>query len=348
MRLGAVPEGLIESVLSRLGLLPQPLLDTQVAYTLARTVMSGVQLDVFGVIASEALTAEEVADRCNTHPAATKKLLNALVGAGYLRQHAARYRLTAVSRKWLVGGSPHSIRDKLLLQYREWDFVAHYEEFVRTGKPLDIHRSLSAEDWGLYQRGMRALAGVSAAEVARRTPVPPGAHDLLDVGGSHGYYSVSLCRRHPNLRAVILDLPEAVAHAEAILAREGLGDRVVHRAGDVLVEDLGEQAWDVVFVSQLLHHFDGPTNLDLTRRVARSLRPGGALVVQETVRPRFPQRAGQIGALLDLYFAATSEAGTWAVEEIAGWQREAGLVCRKPLWLRSLPGSAQQTAMKPR
>ncbi len=234
IRLGPVPENLVEKILGKLGLLPVPLLDTQVAYTLARTIMAGVKLDVFDALASETLTAEEVSRRCETHPKATKKLLDALVGAGYLRSTGEEYGLTAVARKWLVGSSPHSLRDKLLLQFREWEFVTHYEEFVKTGKPLDIHHSLSEEDWGLYQRGMRALAGVSAPEVARRTPVPPGARDLLDIGGSHGYYSVSLCRRHRGLRSVILDLPEAVAHAERILAKEAIGDRVVYRAGNAL------------------------------------------------------------------------------------------------------------------
>ena len=60
---------------------------------------------------------------------------------------------------------------------------------------------------------MRAMASGSAREVGRRTPVKSGARDMLDIGGSHGYYSVAICRRHPGLRAVILDLPEAIKHA---------------------------------------------------------------------------------------------------------------------------------------
>jgi hypothetical protein len=55
------------------------------------------------------------------------------------------------------------------------------------------------------------------------------------------------------------------------------------------------------------------------------------------LRPPSPKEAGRTGALLDRYFAATSEAGTWAGEEIAGWQEKAGLVPQKPIWLRSLP-----------
>jgi 2-polyprenyl-3-methyl-5-hydroxy-6-metoxy-1,4-benzoquinol methylase len=126
-----------------------------------------------------------------------------------------------------------------------------------------------------------------------------------------------------------------------------MGDRVTHRPGDAATEDLGSEAWDVVFVAQLLHHFDEAKNLDLTRRVAGALRPGGVFVVQEMLRPPSPEKAGQTGALLDLYFAATSEAGTWAGEEIAGWQDKAGLVPQKPIWLRSLPGCAQQVGVKP-
>ena len=47
-------------------------------------------------------------------------------------------------------------------------------------------------------------------------------------------------------------------------------------------------------------------------------------MIQELYRPAHPDEAGQIGALLDLYFALTSESGTWSFEEMADWQREAG------------------------
>jgi hypothetical protein len=39
-----------------------------------------------------------------------------------------------------------------------------------------------------------------------------------------------------------------VAQAQPIAAQEGLGDRLTYRAGDVLTADLGQAAWDVVFL----------------------------------------------------------------------------------------------------
>ena len=134
-------------------------------------------------------------------------------------------------------------------------------------------------------------------------------------------------------------------HAAPLLAAEGMGERVVHRAGDVLTEDLGREAWDVVLLAQLVHHFDEPTNRRLIERVARALRPGGVLVVQEISR-RPAGRRSQLGSLGDLYFALTSRSGSWSFEEIAEWQRAAGLVPRQPIRYLTLPDTGQQVATR--
>lgn len=348
MKLGAVPENLIELLLLGTNIPPRPLLDTHIAMLLARAVIEGARLGVFEALSAAPLPAAEIAARCGTHPGATRKLLDALSAARYLRLEDGRYALTPMSRKWLVPGSSHSLHDKMLWQLTEWDWIGRTAEYVRTGRPLAFHGTLSPEEWETYQKAMLDVARLATPEVARRTPVPPGARDLLDVGGSHGLFSVALCRRHPNLQAVVLDLSEAIERAASLLAREEMGERVIHQVGDALLEDLGTEAWDVVFIANLVHHFDAATNRELARRVARALRPGGVYVIQELVRPHTPDEAGQTGALLDLYFALTSESGTWSFEEMAGWQREAGLTPKKPIRLLTSPGTGQQVAKKER
>jgi SAM-dependent methyltransferase len=198
-----------------------------------------------------------------------------------------------------------------------------------------------------YQRAMRALASTVASEIARRLPVPRSARDLLDIGGSDGYCSVVLCRRHYGLRAVVLDLPEAVEHAAPLLAAEGMGDRVVHRAGDALTDELGDEAYDLVIVSQLVHHFSEQQNRELAARVARALRPGGIYAIIDAFRPASPKDAGQLGALLEFYFALTSQSGTWTPQEMAAWQRDAGMRARRPVRFRTAPGVGAQIAAKP-
>ena len=112
------------------------------------------------------------------------------------------------------------------------------------------------------------------------------------------------------------------------------------------MEDLGQDTYDLVFISQLVHHFDEISNRKLIQRIAQALRPGGTLVVQELIRRQGANQGGQTGYIMDLFFALTSDAGTWSFEEIASWQQDAGLKPDKPLWLRFQPSVGQQTAIK--
>jgi 2-polyprenyl-3-methyl-5-hydroxy-6-metoxy-1,4-benzoquinol methylase len=277
---------------------------------LARAIMAGTKLGVFEALAAGPLTGDEVAERCGTDRRATGKLLNALIGAGCVRFEGGRYGLAPTTRRCLLESSPNSWRDQTLLHYLEWRWWDHCEEYVRTGQPLRVHDRMTDEEWGVYQRGMRSGIEMPAHWVARHLPVPRAATEMLDIGGVHGYFSVALCRRHPRLRSTVLDLPQAIRHAAPVLAREGMGDRVVHRAGDALTDDLGTEAYDLVFLAAVTHHFDEATNWELMRRIARALRPGAIVAVWEPLRQDRAKKVRQIGGLLDLFFGFFSRAGT--------------------------------------
>jgi SAM-dependent methyltransferase len=359
VRLGVVPEDALEWLALRFGRVPTPLVDTHLAVAWARTLLVATRGGVFEALAAAPRSAAEVAERCGFEPVATRRLLDALTGLGTLLPHGdARYRLSAATRRWLTRASPHEVVDKVLFSFDEWRFVEHYDRYLVSGEPLDMHALLVAgrapdprppdsvvdgDAYARYQRGLRALAGVSSAEVARVTPVPRGATRLLDLGGAHGRFAAALLRRHPRLHATVLDLPIAVAASADMLAAEGLGDRMRHLAGDAFATDLGEGAWDVVLASQFTHHLDDDANRDLAALVARALTPGGVYVVQDLVRPASPREArrSRLGALLDLYFAAVSGAGTFTVPQMHAWLEEAGLAPGRTRWLRTLPGMAQ-------
>ncbi len=109
----------------------------------------------------------------------------------------------------------------------------------------------------------------------------------------------------------------------------------------------GNEEYDLIFIGNLLHHFNEQVNRDLVKRSARALRPGGYLVIEELQRVQSPKEVGELGALSNLYFAVTSEAGTWSMQEIADWQREANLIPRKQIQLFTAPGAGIQAALKP-
>jgi SAM-dependent methyltransferase len=342
MRLGAIAENIIERWVLKSHAAPEPLLETQMAFSMARSIMVGAKLGLFEAVGDGApRSAAEISEACATSPGATEKLLNALVGCGYFAFRNRAYALTPKAAKWLLRRSPQNLCDKMLFQFYEWHVVEEFEEFVRSGKPMAGHAGFEDTNfWNSYQRGMRDLAGITAGEVTRRFPMPPGARNMLDIGGSHGYFSVSLCRKYPELKSVILDLPHAVQQAAPILAEEKMGARVTHRPGNALTDELGEGSVDVVLMSQLVHHFTDEQNRELMKKISRALRPGGVCALLDAIRLKDPGAGGQTAALLDLYFAMLSESGTWPMETMQDWLQSAGLTPLKPVWLRTMPGGA--------
>src|SRR5713226_963112 len=107
---------------------------------------------------------------------------------------------------------------------------------------------MTDKEWGVYQRGMRSGIDMPAHWVARHVPLAKTARQMLDIGGAHGYFSVSICRRYPQLRSTIQELPQAIKHAAPVLAKERMGNRVVHQTGNALTDDLGECVYDLVFM----------------------------------------------------------------------------------------------------
>ena len=102
MKVGAVPENLLEYLLDCFGVIPIPMIDTFQAMVRARAIMVGVKLDLFEALKDQSATAADVAARIGAAPHATEKLLNALVGSGYLHWSDGRYQLAAVARRWLL------------------------------------------------------------------------------------------------------------------------------------------------------------------------------------------------------------------------------------------------------
>jgi SAM-dependent methyltransferase len=346
MRLGLIPENLIDRIGLATGF-PPPAWTETYAPLYARAIVAATELGVFDAIGAGSLSAAEVASACATDPRATERLLNLLVSMRYLRFRDGRYRLAKSTARWMVSDASDGIRDLVLMKRLEWRWMEGLESYLRSGTPVDVHGTMSSDDWDAYQRGMRAQANIAGPRLARLIPVPRGARDMLDIGGSHGYWSVLLCRRHPGLRSTVLDLPAAVERAAPILAREGMGDRVVLKAGDALTDDLGREAYDLIIMFSLVHHFDDATNRVLVARACEALRPGGRMIIFEPLRPP-PGRGVQAGPFFDLYFGMTSESGTWTLDEMTAWQAAAGLVPRsQPFALRFIGEAGLAVADKP-
>src|SRR5687767_5559633 len=180
----------------------------------ARAVISGCTLGVFDALAERPATPDGVAEDLGLDPLGVETLLTALRSLGYVEASGADGTLvpTDVARRLLVRSSRESVVDFVGAQNaHHWETMGRRDEVLRTGEPVGWHEMDPGEPlWEAYIRGLYATTRGDHDDVAAVVPVAD-ARTMLDVAGGHGGLSMAMCRRHPELRATVLDLPASIA-----------------------------------------------------------------------------------------------------------------------------------------
>ena len=102
-------------------------------YWRARTLITAIELDVFGALARGPGGAERVAGALGTDRDATRLLLDALVGLELLELEDDGYRLGRFARDHLLRDGPGYVGDLPASLGRDWELWAALTERVRSG-----------------------------------------------------------------------------------------------------------------------------------------------------------------------------------------------------------------------
>jgi O-methyltransferase domain len=337
MRLALRGENLIERLALAAGLVPTPAAHAWGGMALAGALVAGAELGLYPRLAKGPASAAQLAVDLNLDQAGVELVLELLRAAGHVARRADGYRLSRRGRRWLDPGSDLSVAGFVASNTDYWAWWAALPQVARTGQPVG-HHAVDPDDpfWDRYIHGQFELARLSAGEVARKVPVPSGSTTLLDVGGGHGWYSASLCRRHPDLRATVLDLPGSARVGRQIMAAAGMADRVEHREGDALVADLGGP-YDVVLCFNLVHHLSPVQAGELFARIRDALTPSGCLAVMDAFAEPTRRRSGS-AATLGLFLYLSSGSGVYRPVQLREWLAASGFAPPRRIPVRRIPG----------
>lgn len=324
MKYGPIAEHALERRMLEAPNGPRAVLDASVPLLLSKSLMIACRLGLFERLREEPCSAAELASLAGLDPEMLNQSLRLLWGAGYLSYEERRYSLTPLARGNLLAGSRRRCVAHIGLFELLWNALGDMEEVMRSGRGLDVHRSFTDPmSWNTYQAAMLEDARVAAPVLAALLPVPPGARKLLDLGGSHGLYGALICRAHPPLRSIVFDLPDAIEHSRCFAREEGLTDVVTHLAGNVLDDDPGVD-YDVVLLSNLLHHLQQDQCVGLISRLRHAVRPDGTVAIWEWSPPDPDAPPDVSHDAITLFFRAISPGRCHSADEYSRWLGEAG------------------------
>jgi 3-hydroxy-5-methyl-1-naphthoate 3-O-methyltransferase len=298
----------------------------------AKTLAVAVELDIFTLLSDDGeVDVEQLAKLCGIEERPADMLLTACASLGLLNRHAGRYGNSALSEEYLVRGKPYYFGDWVrMLDQRVYPAWLRLQEAVRNNRPVgwdpEVGRPtvLGAADkaaWRTFWEGMNTLSRLTARVVADRVDLS-GTRRLLDVGGGGGAYDIEFCRRYPQLKATVFDLPFVCELTAEKVERAGLGDRIALVAGDFFTDSL-PGGHDTVLLSNVLHDWTEDDARRILRRSYESLPPGGTLMVVELMVD--DGKAGPpLAALMSLTMLVQAVGRNYPVGEYRAQLTEAG------------------------
>jgi 2-polyprenyl-3-methyl-5-hydroxy-6-metoxy-1,4-benzoquinol methylase len=313
---------------------------------------AALDLGLFTAIASadgETTTATALARATAASERGIRGLADALTVYGFLAKHGHHYALTPESAHFLDRRSPAyigSVADFLLSRSVAANFESLQEAVRKGGAPSfgDCQQPLD-ERWVSFAENMGSFVLPSVHFIADFVQVPASLpFRILDVAAGHGLFGIQFASRHANAHVTALDWPAVLEVARRNAERAGVLDRWTPLPGSVFDAELGHD-YDLVLLTNILHHFDKSTCERLLRRIHAALKPGGRAITLDFV-PNEDRVSPPMPALFTLQMLANTDHGdVYTHSEYQSMFRNAGFAGAD---LHSLPNSPQSLLVSQR
>ncbi len=301
---------------------PALFFDTISAFQRTEALRTAIELDLFTHVAAGQHTASQIAAASNASPRGLRILADYLTIVGFLTKHGDRYELTPDANVFLNRSSPAYLGGALdfLLTPQLKECFQHLTEAVRRGGTAISDEGTVSHDnpiWVAFARAMGPMMQLPAKLLAdlvggdRQQPLR-----VLDVAAGHGLFGITIAEDFPQSRITALDWANVLAVATENAKRAGVANRHSLIPGSAFDTDWGGP-YDVVLLTNFLHHFDLPTCEQLATKSFNALAPGGRAITLEFIpgADRVTPPSTAVFALTMLATTARGDAYTFAEYE---------------------------------
>ena len=197
---------------------------------------------------------------------------------------------------------------------------------VKRGGSLPDESTVTPDNpiWVKFARAMAPMMAMPSQLLAHL--IDPGANQslkILDIAAGHGLYGLAFAKRNPQAQVTAVDWPNVLGVAQENAQAAGASDRYHTNAGSAFEVDYGT-GYDLVLLTNFLHHFDRETCEVLLRKVHAALADGGRAVTLEFI-PNPDRVSPPQAAAFSLQMLGGTPAGdAYTFAELEGMFRNAG------------------------
>jgi 2-polyprenyl-3-methyl-5-hydroxy-6-metoxy-1,4-benzoquinol methylase len=308
---------------------PALIFDLLLAHQRSAALRTAVELDIFRALGEGPADVATLAAKCSASERGMRILCDFLTIMGVIAKEQDRYRHTPTSAAFLDPRSPACVASisRFLANPAMQEPYDHLAEVVRTGRTwLPGDGTVEADNpvWVDFAHSMAPMMAPMSAPLGSIVLAGlSGPVRVLDIAAGHGLFGIEVARQNPAAQIVAQDWAPVLEVARANAARAGVADRLTTLPGSAFDVEYGGP-YDIVLLTNFLHHFDRATCVTLLRKVLAALKPGGRAAALEFV-PNEDRVSPPMAAGFALTMLATTAAGdAYTFTEYEGMYHEAG------------------------
>jgi O-methyltransferase domain/Dimerisation domain len=308
----------------------QQMTEMMFGFAISQIIRTVADMSLADHLAAGPLTAQEIADRENSAPSTTVRLMRACAVFGLVTADAeGRFHGTALLDT-LRNDAPRSLRPiaMAVTNSAHWLPWMRFGASVRTGHS-QAHNALGMDFFDYLEQNPSLAEEFSAGMSGVTSAWAPALADLIDttdvrravdIGGANGAFLALLQQANPALHGVVFDRPNIARGAEAHIARNGFSDRTEVVGGDFF-ESVPPA--DLYLLKFILHDWDDESCVKILRRCREAMEPGGRIAILELIVTDGGDDS--LGVLMDLNMLACASGRERTLAEFDALLHRAGL-----------------------
>ena len=247
---------------------------------LPKVINAALEVQLFEILSKKTASLDEIVLQAGTKKSVTESVLRVLVKIGLMIEENGSFKLTDLSRDYLVQASD---ANQLTAVQKVNGSSGPYDNLSAALKgeapEFDGKMWTSKQASVNMEQGMKAGGLQSVVSFVKTIPEFDSCTKMCDFAGNVGYFSYAFLQNNPHLESHVYDLPEVCANARELKQNEKDFNRVTYHDFDMKKGDSFGDGYDLFFTSHFLYELGAKGELTrFFKKVNKAMKPGGILI----------------------------------------------------------------------